>query len=74
MAIGGARRGPQRPAEDNDGWGMLSFGLEEMEGAVGVMEEGVRKLKEGLGFLRGGIQWQKRGVKRRREMEGGGNE
>ena len=71
MKVGGARRGPTRPGEDDDGWGMLSFGLEEMEGAVGVMEEGVRKLKQGLGFLRTGIQWQKRGVKRRREMEEG---
>ena len=51
--------------------GCCPIGLEQMEGAVGVMEEGVWKMKEGLGFLRGGIGWQKRGVKRRREMEGG---
>ena len=74
LLLGGERRGPTPPDEGDDGWGMLSFGLEQMEGAVGVMEEGVRKMKEGLGFLRGGIGWQKRGVKRRREMEGGSNE
>ena len=49
--MGGARRGPEMPLED-DGWGWLMFWLGEMESGLDVMKYGVGSMKQGARVLK----------------------
>ena len=49
--MGGVRRGPEMPLED-DGWGWLMFGLEEVESGLDVMKYGVGCMKRGARVLK----------------------
>ena len=75
LELGGARRGPSPPDEDDDGWGWIEFGLAQMEGALdgianGVkkMQEGAEEIGEGVQFLKNGIHWERKGSNKLRKF------
>ena len=67
--IGGARRGPSVPDEDDDGWGWIEFGLAQVEGALDGIANGVKKMQDGaeeigkgVEFMKTGIYWERKGA------------
>ena len=53
--MGGVRRGPPIPLDD-DGWGWLSFGLDEMQTSIGRLDLGLKQLDDGLDKAKFGVE------------------